>query len=128
MKLSTPDEDPGGPVEPPSTDGSAPSPLSQATIEAPWGGETVTLQTALQGLWDTIQSNGSGADEQTERIEQQVVELEERVDDLEFTIEVLATESNILDGECPACGGRMEPTGLVNRRVECVDCESSLDL
>jgi hypothetical protein len=55
--------------------------------------------------------------------------LRERVNRLEATIEMLATESDVLNGQCPDCGGVLKSEGGTfggRRRVICSECDREL--
>lgn len=137
MPLSTPDE-----IEESATESSESSSNGGEIpkVEVDWMDESVPITEAVrandralaqpddfglvsgEAFRETVEFLGDRVDE----LEEENDELQERVDDLEFTIEVLAAESGVMEGECPECGGRMETTGVVNKRVECDDCGRSI--
>ena len=140
MKLSTPDDDPNQPVRD-DTD-STPRESASRMVEVPYSdGETdeVPITRAVELNREMLMHPddfGLARDDAVDALFQMIESVREERDDLqarvahlEATIEMLCAESEILNGECPDCGGVLEPRGggfSGRRRVECSECEREL--
>lgn len=110
-------------------DGSNPAQgLTASDTKLEFFGEEYQPQRFAQRVEELIQESMemAGKAEETPEITSladKVDDVENRLDDIELVIEVLAAESDVLEGECPQCGGKMETTGLLaSKRVECGTC------
>lgn len=143
MKLSKPDDDPNRPVRD-DTD-SMPSTARDSAprmVEVTYGDDEtdeVPITRAVELNREMLMHPdefGLARDDAVDALFQMIEsgreerdDLQARVSHLEATIEMLCTESEVLNGECPDCGGILEPRGGGfggRRRVECTECEREM--
>lgn len=94
-------------------------------------GEKVPITNAVKANHDAIMSPedfGLASHFQVEELTERVGNVEDQLDQLTRFIEVLATESETLEGNCPDCGGRLTITTTGSsiweneKQVACESC------